>query len=120
MIKEAGKFPNAAPVSLPLLCMHCEQPACVDVCPTGASYKSEEGPVLIDQNKCIGCRACIVACPYDARTSLKDINEYYPGMGKTAYEKAREGEHKEMVTKAFVKRTPLAAIRSMLGVFMKL
>jgi len=93
MIKEEGKFPNSAPVSMPLLCMHCGEPACVDVCPTGASYKTEEGPVLIDHDKCIGCRACIVACPYDARTSLKEINEYYPGMGKTAYEKAREGEH---------------------------
>lgn len=93
MIKEEGKFPNSAPVSMPLLCMHCEEPACVDACPTGAAYKTKEGPVLIDQDKCVGCRACVVACPYSARTFLEQIGEYYPDLGKTAYETAREGEH---------------------------
>ncbi|MFC1867992.1 4Fe-4S dicluster domain-containing protein [Thermodesulfobacteriota bacterium] len=93
MIKEEGKYPNAKPVSMPLLCNHCQDAACVNVCPTGASHKTEEGPVLIDHNKCIGCRACIVACPYDTRSYLKKYDNYYPGKGKTEYERYREGEH---------------------------
>ena len=48
-------------------CMHCEEPPCKDVCPTGATYKRNDGIVEIDEQKCIGCGYCIVACPYDAR-----------------------------------------------------
>ncbi|MDM7274539.1 MAG: 4Fe-4S dicluster domain-containing protein [Thermoprotei archaeon] len=51
-----------------LSCQHCENPPCVDVCPTGASYIDKRtGLVKIDHSRCIGCRACIVACPYNAR-----------------------------------------------------
>lgn len=49
-------------------CVHCEKAPCVDVCPTGASYKSEEGVVLVDSEKCIKCKLCIYACPYGVRT----------------------------------------------------
>lgn len=47
------------------LCQHCEEPACASVCPVGALYKSKEGPVNYDVDKCLGCRYCMLACPYD-------------------------------------------------------
>ncbi len=52
---------------VPKLCNHCTHPACVQVCPTGATYKTEDGVVLIDHNYCIGCQYCVQACPYGAR-----------------------------------------------------
>ena len=48
-------------------CQHCEHPKCVDVCPTGASMKMEDGTVQIDKSKCIGCQFCAMACPYGVR-----------------------------------------------------
>lgn len=52
---------------LPLSCQHCENPACEKVCPTGATYSTEDGTVLIDYERCIGCRYCFAACPYGVR-----------------------------------------------------
>ena len=58
--------------TLPLLCLHCEKPPCVDVCPTGASFKREDGIVLVDKHICIGCRYCMMACPYKARSFIHE------------------------------------------------
>jgi Fe-S-cluster-containing dehydrogenase component len=52
---------------VPKLCNHCTHPACVQVCPTGATYKTEDGAVVIDHTYCIGCQYCVQACPYGAR-----------------------------------------------------
>ena len=52
---------------VPKLCNHCTHPACVQVCPTGATYRTEDGVVLIDHKYCIGCQYCVQACPYGAR-----------------------------------------------------
>lgn len=53
--------------SLPLMCHHCTYPPCVDVCPTGASFRRADGIVLVDRHTCIGCRYCMMACPYEVR-----------------------------------------------------
>lgn len=65
---EKGTYPNVRRSFLPRLCNHCAKPQCVDVCPTGATWKrAEDGIVVIDPDICIGCKYCIHACPYDAR-----------------------------------------------------
>ena len=64
---EGGTFPNLRLHSLAFSCAHCENPACVAACESGALYKEEEyGAVLVDQDKCTGCRQCYDACPYGA------------------------------------------------------
>jgi molybdopterin-containing oxidoreductase family iron-sulfur binding subunit len=62
-----GEYPNLERTYLPLACQHCRKPACLTVCPVGATYKDDKGRVLIDYDRCIGCRMCMAACPYSAR-----------------------------------------------------
>jgi len=75
--KQTGKT-----TSLPVMCQHCETPPCVDVCPTGASMKRADGIVLVDKHICIGCRYCMMACPYKARSfiheTITDQKEHAP------------------------------------------
>lgn len=64
-----GEFPALRQTFVPYNCMHCDEPPCVDVCTSGATFKDEDtGLVTIDQDACIGCALCLPACPYDART----------------------------------------------------
>ena len=61
--------------TLPLMCQHCADPPCVDVCPTGASFKRADGIVLVDKHTCIGCRYCVMACPFQARAFVHEAVE---------------------------------------------
>jgi len=83
--QEVGVFPLARRIFWSIGCMHCEDPLCVQVCPTGATYQREDGLVLIDGNKCTGCKACMLACPYDARSLWKGRERYFE-KGLTPYE----------------------------------
>lgn len=72
-----GEFPNVDMKFKTVSCQHCKNPSCVEVCPTGASYQTEEGIVLIDPELCIGCKSCMNACPYDVRVLNDAEPEYY-------------------------------------------
>lgn len=73
-----GEFPDCHMTFYPTACQHCENPACVRSCPTGATYKDgETGIVLQNYDVCIGCRSCMMACPYGVRTYLEAEPEYY-------------------------------------------
>lgn len=64
--------------SVPLVCNHCDHPPCAQVCPVKATYKRADGIVLVDHHRCIGCRYCIIACPYNARYFNFKENEEWP------------------------------------------
>jgi len=90
--REEGQYPTVRQLFLPVLCNHCENAPCVDACPTGASFKWEDGTVDIDADKCVGCRSCMMACPYSNRYYNDGPQNYYE-KGATAYERARVSRH---------------------------
>jgi molybdopterin-containing oxidoreductase family iron-sulfur binding subunit len=73
--EEIGQFPNVQLRFFPRPCMQCDEPPCVPVCPVSATWKRPDSIVAIDYDQCIGCRYCVAACPYGARTS--DFGHYY-------------------------------------------
>jgi molybdopterin-containing oxidoreductase family iron-sulfur binding subunit len=93
LFEETGAFPNYRIEATPVLCMHCDNPACVRACPTGASFKREDGIVCIDRDRCIGCRSCMVSCPYGARQFMAGgVETYYPGQRTTIPEARQKAE----------------------------
>jgi len=91
---ESGHYPNVKKMRIPLLCMHCKEPACVDVCPTGASTRRPDGIVTVDSTKCLGCKSCVIACPYGARFFYSEEKEYFPGQRLTPYERVGYQRHR--------------------------
>ena len=74
---EAGTYPQTKRMFASHACMQCQNAPCVKVCPTGATYKRADGIVMVDYSKCIGCKYCIAACPYDARSYVNPIKPYF-------------------------------------------
>ncbi|MCL6498444.1 MAG: 4Fe-4S dicluster domain-containing protein [Firmicutes bacterium] len=103
--EEIGSYPNVSRRFVPRPCMQCESPPCVPVCPVGATYRRPDGIVAMNYDQCIGCRYCITACPYGARTF--DFGRTYtestpdgvPALvgraGAEGYERAAAHEYKQ-------------------------
>lgn len=70
----SGQYPDVEMYFLNVSCQHCADPECIKVCPTGASFKAEDGTVQVDHEACIGCEACLDACPYGVRYINADTN----------------------------------------------
>jgi phenylacetyl-CoA:acceptor oxidoreductase subunit 1 len=88
LIGEKGKYPQVTKLIYSVRCNHCADPKCVKVCPTGATQQREDGIVWVDETKCVGCRYCMVACPYQMRSMNEDPDaRYFPGQELTEHEK---------------------------------
>ena len=87
---ETGEFPDVRRAFVPVGCMHCEEPSCMEVCPTTATYKRDDGIVGINYDICIGCAYCAVACPYQARSRVDKPSEAYGSGRKMRHEAMRE------------------------------
>jgi len=99
LLQEIGKYPNVRRLSLPTGCMHCNDPPCMKACPSGAISKRKDGIVIIDEEKCYGAKACILACPYEAISFVEEYKQYWPS-GTTPYEKLKNsGKIKGVSTK---------------------
>ncbi len=86
---DAGEDGSIVRVNLPKLCNHCEDAPCVASCPTGASYVSEDGVVLVDEDLCIGCMTCATACPFGVRYKNDELN--VAGKCTYCYHRSSEG-----------------------------
>jgi Fe-S-cluster-containing dehydrogenase component len=91
--EEIGIFPRARRVFWPVRCMQCEDPACLRVCPTGATYRREDGIVMVNAEVCVGCKACVLACPYGARAVWEEKSGYF-GEDLAPYEEMAYKAHR--------------------------
>jgi molybdopterin-containing oxidoreductase family iron-sulfur binding subunit len=119
--EEIGTYPHVTRRFIPRPCMHCENPPCVPVCPVEATYTNQDGAVVIDYDQCIGCRYCVTACPYAARTF--DFGETYVAgapeargliLGENAaddYERAASFEYGEARERTGGEESPIGNVR---------
>lgn len=89
--KESGVYPDVKRIYIPKRCMNCKDPQCIKVCPSGATAQRSDGIVYIDKDKCIGCRYCVIACPYNARSYQRYELSYHKEPSQ--WEKKRYVEH---------------------------
>lgn len=88
-LTNTGEYPNPRLGIYPVLCNQCDNPPCVPGCPTGATYKRADGIVLMDWEKCIGCKYCMAACPFSARSFIEEEqSQEYGNPDIAAYYKA--------------------------------
>ena len=89
LIGEIGNYPTVTKKILPVLCNHCKDAPCIEVCPTGATYKRDDGIVMVDYYKCVGCRSCLIACPYQMRSFNENGSQgFWPESSLTELEMA--------------------------------
>ena len=91
LIGEKGKYPQVTKLIYSVRCNHCADPKCVKVCPTGATQQREDGIVWVDETKCVGCRYCMVACPYQMRSFYEHGKGILPGSGIDRARENRKG-----------------------------
>lgn len=82
---EKGTYPNVSRLQMSKACQQCDNTPCVKVCPTGAAFKRADGIVMVDYSKCIGCKYCVAACPYDARSFTGTVQPFFDS-GFTSFE----------------------------------
>ena len=97
-----GRHPHTSIKWFPRPCMQCENPSCVYVCPTRATYKTEDGVVLVDWDRCIGCKYCMIACPYGVRFYADekpliepDLRDVHPGEDGQIWSPPYQGPHQD-------------------------
>lgn len=87
VLSETGEYPQVTKHVYPVLCNHCKDAPCVKACPSRASTHRKDGIVVIESDGCVGCRYCVIACPYQQRTFYPNRErEYFPGQGFTELE----------------------------------
>jgi phenylacetyl-CoA:acceptor oxidoreductase subunit 1 len=98
---EIGEYPDVRRLFLPMQCMHCADPPCVPVCPTGASRQRADGIVWVQHDACVGCGYCAVACPYHARHLVREADGYFGSPTPAERLEARPGRHGVMTKCTF-------------------
>jgi phenylacetyl-CoA:acceptor oxidoreductase 27-kDa subunit len=98
---EVGEYPDVRRLFLPMQCMHCAEPPCVPVCPTGASRQRGDGIVWVHHDACVGCGYCAVACPYHARHLVRAADGYFDAPTPAERVEARPGRHGVMTKCTF-------------------
>ncbi|MBI5440659.1 MAG: 4Fe-4S dicluster domain-containing protein [Deltaproteobacteria bacterium] len=96
---EQGSFPDVQAYYVRSSCAHCEKPVCVENCPTGATTKSDDGFVLINKERCIGCGACVDGCPYQARYLRQEGNEVKADKCSFCFSRVADGGRPVCVSK---------------------